>query len=152
MSEEAVTQAYKFRPYSKDDIPFLQNSWGTSYYKGALYSRHIDPTEFHKRHRPIRENFFDKPNTAVICCVACEDETIILGWIAVETIHNSDSILLHYMYVKQSFKGEGIARELLTRAVGNKPVLFTHITERASKIIRSKRLEMNHFYFAPHLI
>lgn len=149
MSEEA---AVTFRPFLLDDLNFISNSWGSSYYKGADNHLFFSPDEFHEHHRPIREKFFDNPRGSVIVCCAKETPSLIIGWIAVEKPKECSGMILHYLYVKQAFKSEGIAKELLKRALPTTPVIFTHLTEKASRILDSKRERFKDYYFRPHII
>lgn len=141
--------SYTFRSYVETDIPFIQSSWGSSYYKGAFYKRYLSPQDFHKHHRPIRERFFERDGTAVIVCCATDNPDLIIGWIAVEKPKESRGLILHYVYVKQAFKGEKISNELIKRALPDKPVMVTHMTERALNIMERKKIE---YFYAPHLI
>lgn len=143
--------SYHFRPYVKDDINFIQNSWGHSYYKGSDYRDYVTPAVFHWYHRPIRERILNRPNAAVIVCAANEDPSLILGWIAVETPEKTQGMILHYLYVKAAFKGEKIGRELYKRAVVRSPVYISHMTNYGERIAK-KKLRGEAVLYAPHLI
>lgn len=147
---EIAQKTYHFRPYKESDIPLILSSWGYSYFKGCLDHQKLTPQEFHEYHRPLRERFFSRPTATVIVCAWNEDPNIIYGWIAVEVLPKS-GLILHYVYVKESFKGERIATELLERALPERPVFFSHLTERANKIILSNQDKYQHFYYVPHL-
>jgi GNAT superfamily N-acetyltransferase len=151
VSEEE--KSYSFRPYEADDRNFISNSWDNSYYTGANYNLYLKQGEFNNRHRPIREKFFANPNTAVIVCCSKKEPGLIIGWIAVEKMN--DLLVLHYLYVKEMFKGEGVARELLRVAYpvekDREQIVFTHLTEKAS-LIKIKKNKYKYFFYAPHLI
>lgn len=152
MRQEAVeSKAYFFRPYIENDIPFIQSSWASSYYKGARYNELLTPEEFHLHHRPIREAFFKRGSSAVIICASIEDQDLIIGWIAVEKPKSSPGLILHYLYVKQAFKGEHIASELIGRALPTEPIMFTHLTEKAAKLMNKDLKRFNNYFYAPHL-
>jgi RimJ/RimL family protein N-acetyltransferase len=145
--------AYLFRPYIESDLNFIKSSWASSYYKGANYQDHLSPDEFHSRHRLIRDRILSKPNTAIIICASKElNPEIIMGWVLVERPEKSPGFILHYVYVKQAFKSEGIARELLSLALPQTPVLVTHLTEKASRIMANNKIKYLNFHFTPHLI
>lgn len=142
-----------FRPYASTDIPFIHSSWGESYYKGGSYIRHLSPQEFHATHRPIRECFFMRPTATTIVCVATSDPNTILGWVALEKPAESPGTIIHYVYVKESFREEGIATSLVEAACEfGSPIMFTHKTHRASVIMQKKRPRFKDFEFFPHLI
>ena len=150
MDSEAE-KVYTFRPYQESDIPFIQSSWGSSYYDGNSYKKLLTAAEFHQFHRPIREAFFLRGSTAVILCVSKEDQDLILGWIAVEKPRTSKCLVLHYIYVKHAFQGQGISHELMERALPEDIIIYTHVTEKARKIMRRPKIETKQYYFIPHV-
>ena len=151
MSAEAVAYPFDFRSYKESDVNFILNSWGSSYYKGAQYHEFLSPDEFHHYHRPLRERLLYQPRSAIIVCCAKENEDLILGWILVEQ-PKAKGLILHYLYVKEAFKGEKIASQLIFRALPDRPVMVTHITDRARKLMRLNPHKFKEFYNAPHLI
>lgn len=148
-------KAYFFRPYEPEDIPFIQSSWGYSYYGGVNGNHLLSPQDFHKRHRPIRDKILSNPKTAIIVCVAKESPGLIIGYMILEKPENSQGIILHYIYVKHAFKGENIGQDLIAQ-IKDRPVLYTHSTIQAGKIINkfkaNNRTELERFLFAPHII
>lgn len=163
--EAEFEKPYFFRPYTPDDIPFIQGSWGSSYYNNVLNYRFLNPDEFHAHHRPIRESILNKPNVAVIICASKEDPTHILGYSVVESLPNSSAQILHYIYVKTAFRtereakdsahGERIGSQLVRRSITKRPVLYTHATIAAERILKKYkakgRTELDRFLFCPHL-
>lgn len=149
---EAEDTPYMFRPYTLDDIPFLHSSWGSSYYTGAKYKKLYDPDAFHGFHRPKRERVFNCEKATIIVCASKEDPTHIIGWIAVEQPKNKAGLILHYIYIKHAFKREGIGSELLKRALPLRPILMTHLTEKAEKIIKANKTDkFKDFHYHPNL-
>lgn len=145
---------YTFRPYVRDDIPFIQNSWGRSYYTGGYGNTLLSLNEFHAHHRPIREQILEKPNIAIIVCCSKQESTLIIGYVIVEKPEESPGMILHYLYVKQDFKSEGIGKELLFKAIDQRPVLYTHKTIVAGKILSKFKdsNDLDRFIYCPHLI
>ena len=142
-----------FRAYRPEDIPFLMDSWGSSYRKSSHTNRQVSVEDFHAFHRPIRERFFSKPNTAVIVACSSDDEWYIMGWIAVESIPSG--LILHYIYVRATAKGEGLSSQLAGRALPSRPVFYSHLTDHAMEIMRavqSRGHRLDQFYHCPHLV
>lgn len=139
------------RPYKTEDLNFVKHSWGSSYYKGADYVTFLSPKEFNSKHRQIRDEILHRPNIAILIACSKRDEDLILGWILVEK-PKSDGIIFHYIYVKEAFKGEGISDKLMKKALPNKPILVTHMTDRARKIIRKKKDHFKDFEYHSELI
>lgn len=148
---------YKLRAYVQDDIPFIQSSWGSSYYGGISYRQLISPDEFHHFHRPIRDRFFQRPDATVIVCCATNDPKLIMAWMAAECPPGTDMVVIHYLYTKEAFKGEGLARALLGAVmklvdVGtDRHVFYTHSTEKLERILKRSQNKYENLRFAPHL-
>lgn len=144
---------YLIRPYLPQDLPFISNSWGTSYYKGANYSRFMDPKAFHGFHRPRREAFFQRPNATIIVVAAKEDQDLIMGYMALEkTQDQHQHLVLHYIYVKEAFKGLKLSSQLLKSITPtHNQILFTHLTEKAQRIMSKKPHNFDQFHFTPHI-
>lgn len=152
--EAAGLKEYAFRPYINDDLNFIQSSWGSSYYTGANYNTLLSSDEFHRFHRPIRESILKRPSATTIVCCAEKDPNLILGWIAIERLIKAQILLIHYLYVKEAFKKMGIGTELI-KAVSEhlkRPVLYSHLTERAQEITKTNKPKYLRFIYTPHLI
>lgn len=139
-----------FRAHTSEDLAFILDSWGSSYFKGCSVHKRLSPNEFHEFHRPQRMRFFSKPNTTCIVASPSDDPWHIMGWIAVEKI--ASGLILHYVYVKDAFKNQKIAQQLIQRALPTQPVFYTHITERAAKIMARKGEFFSAFKHVPHLV
>ena len=142
-------KSYFFRPYTSDDVSFIHSSWGKSYFSGACYNLSYSPQELEEFHRPLRDKFFASPTATVIICASKEEPTLIIGWIAVE---NANIFTLHYVYVKSVFKDEGIALDMIKAVVPEGPVIYTHLTEKAHKILLRRKDQFRNFYPAPYLL
>lgn len=135
--EAAEPKEYTFRPYKESDLNFIMSSWGHSYYKGYPYQYMLAPKDFHLFHRSLRENIAKRPTVATIICSAIIDPDLIIGWVMVEKPENFPGLIMHYLYVKEAFKGRGIAGELFKSVapiVG--PIFYSHKTERMERIIK----------------
>lgn len=156
MELAADTQLFAFRPYVQDDVPFIHSSWGTSYMEGANGHHQLTPDEFHAYHRPIRDRALSNPNCAAIICHATNDFAHIIGWILVEKPSRGSYLKLHYLYTKASFSGHGIATELIKMALPIRPVLYTHATIKARRIIKenwkANKNSFQRWIFCPHLV
>lgn len=130
---------YEFREKTEEDTNFILSSWGRSYFEGTRFRRLVFPGEFHRVHGPLRERLLDNKNVKFKVCVGKEDGTII-GWIAFE--RQEGYALLHYVYVKKAFTGFRIASDLLSQMGNPETVLYTHLTEKAEKIIKKKGLSL----------
>lgn len=140
---------FKLRPYKESDLNFVRNSWAKSYYKGAEYVDFLSPNEFNERHRPIREDLLNRSNSAIVIACSSQDEDLILGWILVEK--PPKGTILHYLYVKEAFKKEGISDALL-EVLKEAPIMITHMTDRASKIVKANADRFKDYVWAKDLV
>lgn len=142
---------YAFRAYINDDIPFIMSSWGKSFYKGRSFKTFLSPSEFTALHRPVTKAFFSRPTSTVILCVSEKDPSLIMGWAAIEKAVRP-GIILHYVYVKEAFKKEGIASQLLAKALPINPVYYTHLTSRASYLMDLNKERYSNYQYEPAYI
>lgn len=139
-----------FRAHKSEDLNFILDSWGRSVFSGTSAKKYVTPEEFHSFHRPQRMRFFSKPNTTCIVCVPDDDLNQIIGWIAVESIPSG--LILHYLYVKDVYKKQGIATMLIKRALPTSPIFYTHLTEQAARILSRHQDRFRGFKYMPHLV
>lgn len=61
-------------------------------------------------------------------------------------------MILHYIYVKKIYEGEGIASELMKRALKDGPVYYTQATKQWHDILDKNPERFEHYKFEPDLI
>lgn len=140
---------FYLRPYKKSDLNFIQHSWASSYYKGAEYNHDMSPKEFNDIHRPIRDELLQSPNVTVIIASSKQDEDLILGWMLIEKLNTA--LILHYLYIKQAFKSEGVLEIFLSK-LPKTEVLVSHMTDRAAKIIGKKHKLFDNYRYSHNTI
>lgn len=116
----------KWRPAEFADRPFMASSWFESYRKGG-HSPEVD-FGIYKAGQGRR---IDTLLSTRLCVVAYlpEEGTEILGWLCREVKQPT----MHYVYVKQAYRRNGVATFLL-EALG-RPTDYTHQT-RAAKFLK----------------
>jgi len=141
---------FRYRPYGPEDVAFMIDSWGRSYFQGSRAYQHLEASEFHAYHRPIRERFFSRPSAAGIICCPQDDPWHIIAWIAVEKL--TSGLVVQYLYVKDAFRQQGIARQLIEKATPIKPVFYTHTTGISGNIVSKHPDEFASWHLIPHLV
>ncbi len=127
------------------------DSWGSSYYQGSSAHQVMPPSLFHSFHRPLREKLLEKPNMKIQVYCNPDDPWHIVGWIAFESL--PDCFILHYVYVKDTFRLHGIGRQLLSKVVpASNRVVMTHLTYSASKIMGTHYHYFQRFKYVPHAL
>lgn len=111
------------RDYRASDFNCIVSQWIKSH-------RDCGTTKIHdgELRRRITSLLQDQSRFRVSCDP--EDDDQILGWVC------ADAPVLHYLYVKQPFRRQGIARQLLAAAnlASITEILCTHWTQDADKI------------------
>lgn len=111
------------RPATASDLGFIFNSWLNSYKESAYGGKYQTKPVFFANHKPIVQAIVASADALVACNPDEHDQ--IFGYI----VFNRPNVV-HYTYVKHSFRKFGIAKTLFQHAVDiSKPVEITHITE-----------------------
>lgn len=128
------TPETSIRPFDKDDTAFVFQSWLKDYRRNSPFAKHIRSSDFFLYHHKILERIFERETSQTL--IACDPETpkVIWGHITIERIPGLD--LIHYIYVKDSFRGYGIGKKLFdsTNINANK-IIYTHETYWLKNII-----------------
>lgn len=132
----------QIRPISQVDVPFVIASWLKSY-KGAFFAKDIHPkTYFAGQHRVV-SSLLQTCTTWVAC--AESDPTEIYGFICGE--YQGQAFVLHYIYVKHTFRNLGIAKQLLAQFPLTLPVNFyTH-----HNAVAHKQAAAYHMLYNPYI-
>ena len=123
--------ACRLRPMIEDDLPFLFNSWLKSY-RFSHFGEKITTTIYFEDHHKVIDNIL-KNNQVVMAC-SPEDPSQLYGYIVVG--REDDILVLHFIYVKHTFRNMGIGKTLLD-AVGHSSdvaSVYTHHTRMADKL------------------
>ena len=133
-----MTLPIAIRPACTDDLPLLLNSWLKSYRNAPAVT--TVPNELY-----FDEGMGQKARILSLLgeCetrVACdpEDHEVVYGWITFEPTLDLPTIV-HYAYVKQAYRRQGIGTALLRDAgvVGDAPFWISHETPVVNVIRRN---------------
>lgn len=108
-----------YRPLatSRDELHFVLQSWLRSLRQLSRYYREISKDIYFREQQRIVKNIISRGNVLVVSPKA--DDNIIIGYI-VHQIKNANAIIVHYVYVKNEYRGNGIATSLLNRVADGK--------------------------------
>lgn len=116
----------KFRPPTLEDKNFILNSWLKSYRNSPFAKQMINPVYF-KNHEKLLKTLI----SSCLITIACnpEDEWQVYGYIVFENLGNDVSVI-HYAYVKRTFRKLGIAKQIFESInPQNTPSFYTHHTK-----------------------
>lgn len=114
-----------------EDISFIFSSWLKSY-RNSLHVKNISNTVYYGEHHKVLERIM-KRSEAIIACDP-KDQSQIFGYMVYEII--TGVLVVHYAYVKQSFRKLGIMNKMLEHAGRKKdtPFVYSHETHTGSKL------------------
>lgn len=120
-----------------DDFAFVIDSWLRSYYLHTYPQKpHMPKAVFFAARAKIIKQLLIEATT--LLAVKSDDPNIIVAYICFDKKENT----IHYVYVKESFRGFGICRQLLLSQGFFDGTRVTHLTTKGRKIL----LSMNYSY------
>jgi hypothetical protein len=114
-----------FRRLEQGDLDFVINSWLMSYRKAPANYRVRNEQYFQYQPGNVQV-LLERSKTTIFCDP--ENPSEIMGYIVVELGH-----ILHYVYVKQIFRGAAIADSLFEHAIDleSPRIILSHMTRKA---------------------
>lgn len=137
---------YYIRKAHPNDIPFITNSWLKSYRGSKEVSGTPNNQYYFYQHKLIEALV---PRSIVLVVANRADSTHILGWTCAEIADTA--LLLHYMYVKDAFRKQGIGSQLLHFMEEHESppaIITTHRTHRTDRLLGSERTWFHNRYLA----
>jgi hypothetical protein len=120
---------YDIRDYQPEDKAFVMSTFLRGLYYGDSWFSLIPKTIFMNNYKKIVESMTQSPK--VIIKVAClkEDPTVIIGY----SILSSDFQTIHWLFVKQNWRNNGVGKSLVPKY----PTAVSHLT-KVGKSLMSK--------------
>jgi ribosomal protein S18 acetylase RimI-like enzyme len=134
----------RLRPSVEEDLPFIYNSWLKSY-RFSHFGEKITNTIYFTDHHKVLENLI-KHSKVIVACNP-EDPSQVYGYIVGGA--REGVFLLHFLYVKHTFRNMGIGKTLLD-AMGHdssSAAVYTHHTRMADKLASK-----HNFVYHPYLM
>ena len=122
----------RVRPLESGDRAFVLNSWLKSN-RDSFMVRRIPNTIYYEKHHSLVEHLLATANTLVICDP--DSPNVVYGYVCFD-ITGADELVLHYAYIKQSFRRMGLMRALLDDLIQTekpKMCVATHNTGHVSE-------------------
>ncbi len=137
-------QLYIIRKALPEDISFIYSSWLKSFRYGSTANKLIRTNVFFTNYREVLDSILAKSLTLVACLP--DSPEVILGYM----VYEED--ILHYCFIKHSFRRLGIASSLLEQTgLKDSEVQVTHMTNELSGffdtliLVKGLKLEYNPF-------
>ena len=126
------TLPISIREATPEDLSFIFSSWLKSFRSG-LICKHVDNTIYFSEHHKVIERLLKRSTTVMACDP--NDPATIYGYLCFDRVEGI--LVVHYAYVKQTFRGMGVLRQLLKSIEGhdwNGAGLFSHSTLISSRL------------------
>lgn len=133
MSEADLFRTRRLLP---EDVPFLYNSWLKSY-RDSPTVQSISNTVYYAEQHKLIERLLQAPEAKAVVACNPEDPTQIYGYI----VYQPD--VLHWVYVKHTFRGAGIARMLVAEAGLSAKLIYTHRVKNSERLVGERDATYN---------
>lgn len=134
----------RYRPAEAGDVGYIVHSWLESYHKGNPLMRQV---RFHRYKEPQRRRIHELLGRShVICACDAEFPDTLYGWACGEKVESTP--FLHYVYVAQLWRREGIARTLVEKLeplCGGPFENCSHLTFAGGRLATKRGVEFNPF-------
>ncbi len=131
----------KLRGATESDMNFIYNSWLKSY-KNSLIGKTMTNDVFFTNHKQVISEILNSPLTSIVVAVSPEDNDQILGFACIETSPSYN--VLHYVYVKFTFRKFGIASSIIDGLGGWDRFKFvTHLPKNWKTVSRKHNVHYN---------
>jgi ribosomal protein S18 acetylase RimI-like enzyme len=124
------------RPGYVEDLNFIFATWLRSYRHASQFARKISNEIFYSRHHLVIDLILKRNGSKVLVAHPKGEPDVILGYVVTETQPDGANVL-HYSYVKKSFRQMGIAKALWKDM---NSTVFTHHTADADWIAKKFNL------------
>lgn len=128
------------RPGTKDDLPFVIDSWMSSF-RSSSFAGDVDAKTYYKHQRQRVISALTAEGSKLLILHAEGSPETIIGWVC----HNGP--VLHYLYVKGSFRKMGLAEVLVNSAGLTQAAEYTHVTRDGARFAKA----FKEWHYNPYL-
>src|ERR1700677_4935251 len=125
-----ISMPIEIRPAYLEDIPFIFATWLRSYRHSSTFAKKISNDIYYLRHHLVIDLILKREGSKVLVVHPQGEPDVILGYVVTEKQPDGAEVV-HYTYVKKSFRRMGIAETLWKELDKNKSYTFTHYTTDA---------------------
>ena len=140
MAEVEIRGAYL------EDVNFIFATMLKSYRHASTFARKISNDVFYKYHRAFLDSCLKRPNSQVLIAHPKGEPDVILGYLLTEKRDTGENVI-HYTYVKKSFRQMGVARALWQK-LDKQDYTITHYTVDADWITK----KYSNLIYNPYLL
>ena len=135
------------RKFKDSDRDFVTNSLIRSFLSGSSEARQIHKDSYLRAHNKTVNGLLDNCSCTIMC--DSEDSDLIYGFMIYEQLKDYD--VLHYIYVRKTFREKGLAHKMLEACKSkNGSVALSHKTDDF-KPARLKKYWKDKIIYDPYL-
>jgi hypothetical protein len=145
--EEAASRessGARIRPIEPEDVAFVICSWLEGYWDDGPFELVMPKSQWWRRWHVVIENILADERCKTLIACNPENEEQLYGFVSARPPD-----ILHWVYVKQPYRGNGIAKELELDAGLRLPFRLSHWSSGAD---RMSHHEGDAFYYDPRII
>jgi ribosomal protein S18 acetylase RimI-like enzyme len=117
-----------------EDVNFIFATMLKSYRHASTFARKISNEVFYKYHHAFLDSCLKRPGSRVMVAHPKGEPDVILGYLLSERREDGEEVV-HYTYVKKSFRQMGVARALW-KTLEDKKYTITHYTVDADWVMK----------------
>lgn len=122
------------------DVSFIYNSWLKSFRDGSLWAQLIPSPLYFLSEKKVIDKLILETDVLIACNPESEDQ--IFGYVVADN-SIKDVTLLHYVYVKQPYRGLGFAVKLIENALPptasrDHVIVASHMTRAFNEYLTKK--------------
>lgn len=127
-----ILESVGVREATIEDLDFVYATWLRFFKHHSPHGRKLSPHIFFENHHKIIEVILAQPKTkTIVCCLASEPK-VLLGYIV-----GSGDDVIHFVFVKESFRKFGIAKHLLEASgIDPQKAMFTHYCDTTYELLK----------------
>jgi hypothetical protein len=133
--EKLSKEDFTIRVHSKEDLPFIYSTWLKCFRHSSTFAKEISNDIYYKYHQMVIDRILNRGATIYVACDKLSPETVF-GYIL------GEGDVLHFLYVKKSFRKLGIGTALLdTYGI---PEFISHLTKDSKKLSERYKPKMRY--------
>lgn len=135
----STTADIEVRDAFLEDISFIFATWLRSYRHSSSFAKKISNEIYYARHHLVIDLILKRDNSKVLVAHPKDEPDVILGYVVTEKQPDGANVV-HYTYVKKSFRKMGVAQALWNGLNEKENYIITHYTTDADWLTKKYNL------------
>lgn len=124
------------REAKPQDVRFILSTWLNHFKNHSYFAKRITNGVYYPWHEKIAKRILGKPQTNILMATLPGDPEVLLAFLVYER-SEIDPPIIHFAFVKETWRKMGIAKELIMHSKINlHESIFTHWTYDADQLVK----------------